>query len=86
MSANPDLQQPTVVCVDGSPSGEDGLRWAARQACLTSAPLRAVIAWELPNTDGNDYGWAPSMADFNPEGDARRALTPLRSAGPGRRR
>jgi K+-sensing histidine kinase KdpD len=58
MSANPDLQQPTVVCVDGSPSGEDGLRWAARQACLTSAPLRAVIAWELPNTDGNDYGWA----------------------------
>lgn len=86
MSANPDPQQPIVVGVDGSPSNEDAPRWAARQAHLTSAPLRAVIAWHLLNTCGNDYGWAPSMAGFNPEGDAHRALTQLSSARPGRQR
>jgi nucleotide-binding universal stress UspA family protein len=35
-----------VVGVDGSEPSKRALRWAARQAALTSADLAAVIAWE----------------------------------------
>jgi nucleotide-binding universal stress UspA family protein len=41
-----------VVGVDGSEGSKAALRWAARQAELTGAPLRAVFAWQFPN----DYG------------------------------
>jgi nucleotide-binding universal stress UspA family protein len=47
-----------VVGVDGSPSAEDALRWAVRQAGLTGARVEAVIAWHLPLLVGG-YAWPP---------------------------
>jgi len=38
-----------VVGVDGSAASADALRWAARQAELTGAELRAVSSWRWPN-------------------------------------
>lgn len=38
-----------VVGVDGSTSSRDAVRWAARQATLTGATLRAVASWRWPN-------------------------------------
>ena len=38
-----------VVGVDGSPSSERAVRWAAQQAKLTGATLRAVSSWRWPN-------------------------------------
>jgi nucleotide-binding universal stress UspA family protein len=46
-----------VVGVDGSPSAQAALRWAARQAKLTGGRLHAVTAWEMPSY----YGWAPML-------------------------
>lgn len=41
---------PTIVVgLDGSPASADALRWAARQAQLTGADLRAVSSWRWPN-------------------------------------
>ena len=37
-----------VVGVDGSASSQQALRWAARQAGLTGAGLRAVSVWDYP--------------------------------------
>jgi nucleotide-binding universal stress UspA family protein len=38
-----------VVGVDGSDSSADAVRWAAAQAQLTGASLRAVASWRWPN-------------------------------------
>jgi nucleotide-binding universal stress UspA family protein len=38
-----------VVGVDGSDGSKDALRWAAAQATLTGAALRAVASWRWPN-------------------------------------
>jgi nucleotide-binding universal stress UspA family protein len=38
-----------VVGVDGSASSRDALAWAAGQAQLTGASLRAVSSWRWPN-------------------------------------
>jgi nucleotide-binding universal stress UspA family protein len=38
-----------VVGVDGSPGSRDAVRWAAEQARLTGAELRAVASWRWPN-------------------------------------
>jgi nucleotide-binding universal stress UspA family protein len=38
-----------VVGVDGSSSSQRAVRWAAQQAKLTSATLRAVSSWRWPN-------------------------------------
>jgi nucleotide-binding universal stress UspA family protein len=38
-----------VVGVDGSPGSRDAVRWAAQQARLTGAELRAVASWRWPN-------------------------------------
>ena len=37
-----------VVGVDGSPSSQQALRWAARQARLTEGQLHAVAVWDYP--------------------------------------
>jgi nucleotide-binding universal stress UspA family protein len=38
-----------VVGVDGSPSSQRAVRWAAQQATLAGATLRAVSSWRWPN-------------------------------------
>jgi len=38
-----------VVGVDGSPGSQSAVRWAAEQATLTGATLRAVSSWRWPN-------------------------------------
>jgi len=45
-----------VVGVDGSPSAQSALRWAAAQARLTGGRVHAMIAWEYPVL----YGWGPT--------------------------
>ena len=51
-----------VVGVDGSPSSEHALQWAAGQAELTGCELHAVLAWHVPFTYGvldmADADWA----------------------------
>lgn len=51
-----------VVGVDGSDASKDALRWAAKQAQLTSGEVHAVIAWQWPFTYGYYTGY--SDADF----------------------
>lgn len=59
-----------VVGVDGSPSSQDAVRWAAGQAKLTGAEIEAVTAWEYPTS----FGWVPPYPpDFDPAADATRA-------------
>jgi nucleotide-binding universal stress UspA family protein len=41
-------EPPIVVGIDGSDDSKAALRWAARQAELTNAPLHALTAWQLP--------------------------------------
>src|ERR1039458_3618642 len=48
-----------VVGVDGSPSSQEALRWAVRQAGLTGGTVDAVMAWAYPSAIGG-YGWAPA--------------------------
>jgi len=48
MSALQPSEGVILVGVDGSPESKDALRWAARQAELTGAPLRAAMAWHVP--------------------------------------
>jgi nucleotide-binding universal stress UspA family protein len=38
-----------VVGVDGSPSSQRAVSWAAQQATLAGATLRAVSSWRWPN-------------------------------------
>ncbi len=38
-----------VVGVDGSPASKDAVVWAANQATLVGAELRAVASWRWPN-------------------------------------
>jgi nucleotide-binding universal stress UspA family protein len=59
-----------VVGVDGSPSSEHALRWAAGQARLTGQEVHAVITWELPVP----YD-VPVPVDLNWRADASAALT-----------
>jgi nucleotide-binding universal stress UspA family protein len=69
-----------VVGVDGSPSSNAALRWAARQAGLTGASLDAVIAWEYPV----GYGWGGTALDGDFAGWAGKVLADAVSAELGR--
>ena len=61
-----------VVGVDGSQSSVAALRWAARQAELTHAPLEIVSAWGWPT---GYSGWeTPPPPDHDPAEEARRQL------------
>jgi nucleotide-binding universal stress UspA family protein len=48
-----------VVGVDGSAPSVAALRWAVRQAGLTSGTIDAVTAWQYPVAAGG-LGWAPT--------------------------
>jgi nucleotide-binding universal stress UspA family protein len=59
-----------VVGVDGSPSSEQALRWAAEQARSTGQELHAVIAWQSPVT----YGAPPVPDGIDWAEDSRATL------------
>lgn len=59
-----------VVGVDGSESSIAALRWAARQAELTGAELKAVMSWDLPTA----AYWVPLPNDLDLESSARKTL------------
>jgi nucleotide-binding universal stress UspA family protein len=60
-----------VVGVDGSAPSLEALRWAARQAHLTGAILRALTSWEL----ATGTGWTPVFpVDYDPEAIAKQVL------------
>jgi nucleotide-binding universal stress UspA family protein len=58
MAVQPGEVQRIVVGADGSPSADEALAWAVRQAQLTGATVDAVIAWEYPVSIGG-VGLAP---------------------------
>jgi nucleotide-binding universal stress UspA family protein len=49
-------QRRIVVAVDGSPSSNEALAWAVRQAALTGSVVEAVTAWHYP-TDVGEYAY-----------------------------
>ncbi len=51
--SGPSPEERIVVGVDGSEASIDALHWAARQATLTGAELRVVIAWHFPVVSGD---------------------------------
>ena len=63
-------EQTIVVGVDTSDSSREALRWAARQAELTGAHLRVVMAWEIPSM----AFWAPLPEGLDLGKDASEAL------------
>ncbi len=72
MSAAAGTPARIVVGVDGSEPSTRALQWAAGQAKLIGAQLQVVTTWEFPPT----LGWAPPYpSDFDPDKDARKALT-----------
>jgi nucleotide-binding universal stress UspA family protein len=61
-----------VVGVDGSEESKNALRWAARQATLTGAPLLAITTWHIPSSA---YGApVPIPTDYDFEGGSRSSL------------
>ena len=69
---------PVLVGVDGSQESMRALRWAARYARMSRAPLQVVMAWDLPR----NYGM-PALyddVDFAEQTRARLAAT-LAAAG-----
>ncbi|MGW6918571.1 universal stress protein [Kitasatospora sp. NPDC054939] len=66
--------QRIVVGVDGSPSSERALRWAADYAQAVGGTLNAIAAWEYPAF----FGWSglsvPPAAGFDPQELAGRIL------------
>lgn len=72
-----------VVGVDGSPGSEHAVRWAAEEARLRKARLRAVLAWESPVQVIGGSGWimpdAAMIEEYSAEMQQRldEALAPL---------
>ncbi|MQY40434.1 hypothetical protein SRB17_84670 [Streptomyces sp. RB17] len=58
MAAQNQNTERMVVGVDGSDSSKQALRWAVRQAELTSGTVEALTAWALPQFHGA-LGWLP---------------------------
>lgn len=80
-TAAPAAQPVIVVGIDGSTGSRDALTWAAGQAVLTGAHVRAVASWRWPNYVTR----VPPGAD--PAGDTARTLRetvePVHAAYPG---
>jgi nucleotide-binding universal stress UspA family protein len=63
-----------VVGVDGSAGSTEAIRWAAAEAKLRGAKLRAVAAWEFPFTSAG-FGDSIAMMPIEQlEADAKRML------------
>ena len=61
-----------VVGVDGSDPSKDALRWAARQAQMSGATLRAIMTWHVPMAN---YGAAmPGAIEADVSRDCKEAL------------
>jgi nucleotide-binding universal stress UspA family protein len=61
-----------VVGVDGSDASKDALLWAAHQAELTGATLRAITTWKVPMIN---YGAAlPGSIEADVSRDCKEAL------------
>ena len=60
--------QRIVVGVDGSPSSEQALRWAARIAPAIDAGIDVVTVWHI--SDAYGLGYLPN--DYNPSRDAEK--------------
>lgn len=58
------------VGVDGSPSSQQALRWAAGQADLTGGEVHAVIAWSFPDV----YAWGTVIDEIDWAANAEEAL------------
>ena len=70
-----------VVGVDGSAGSTEAIRWAAAEAKLRGAKLRAVAAWEFPFTSAG-FGDSISMIPIPQlEADAKRMLDDALIAG-----
>jgi nucleotide-binding universal stress UspA family protein len=66
-----------VVGVSPTSGSPAALRWAAEEARLRAAPLRAVMAWRPPRPPAAPGGRPPAglpAADDDPESDARARL------------
>lgn len=67
-----------VVGIDGSDASKDALRWAAHQAQLAGASLRAVMTRDIPmSRDIPTFAYGrplPFPADMDLEGGSRTAL------------
>ena len=62
-----DISTPLIVVgVDGSAGSQEALRWAVAQAELSGAAVRAIRAWQLPES------YSAASRDY--EADARREL------------
>lgn len=71
----PGSSGPVVAGVDGSEGARRALRWAAEEARVRQAPLRAVTAWHLPAAGGEAY--VSVATTFDPgvfEDEARQVL------------
>lgn len=53
--------RPVVVGVDGSPSSEQAIVYAAEQARILQVPLKIVYAWVAPMTPGLEYLWSDEL-------------------------
>jgi nucleotide-binding universal stress UspA family protein len=72
-----------VVGVDGSPSSEGALWWAARYGALASTAVEAIISWEWPTSYGTALMLPP---EYDPQSDAEKvvdaAVAPVREQLP----
>jgi nucleotide-binding universal stress UspA family protein len=69
------VQDRIVVGVDGSEPSKHALQWAAFIAQATDSTIDAVAAWEFISGWGRvGAGWTAMPDDWDPSGDAERAL------------
>jgi nucleotide-binding universal stress UspA family protein len=71
------MTKPIVVGVSPSTGSPAALRWAAGEAELRGAPLRAVLAWRPPRAPAAPAGRPPASGSgvaTDPAADAERTL------------
>jgi nucleotide-binding universal stress UspA family protein len=73
-----------VVGVDGSEPSKAALRWAVRQAQLTSGVVEAVHAWEYPLIPAAPVAPAADLFDFEKDAHTNLATAIDEAIGPDR--